>query len=100
MGSTRATASARKADTSPARWSKARASGALTSPWTRIPMISFFPDLNVWLALSDVFHRHNSDAWNWLNLLPKDARVMLAIHPNRVAAPVDESIRYGPADAD
>jgi toxin-antitoxin system PIN domain toxin len=30
-------------------------------------MISFFPDLNVWLALSVGGHRHNTEAWRWLN---------------------------------
>lgn len=33
-------------------------------------MTSFFPDLNVWLALSVEGHRHNADAWNWLNFAP------------------------------
>ena len=32
-------------------------------------MTSFFPDLNVWLVLSVGGHRHNAEAWNWLNLL-------------------------------
>lgn len=36
-------------------------------------MISFFPDLNVWLALSFVEHVHNTAAWRWFNELPQDA---------------------------
>jgi toxin-antitoxin system PIN domain toxin len=41
-------------------------------------MISFFPDLNVWLALSVSGHRHNTEAWNWLNPLPREARLVLS----------------------
>lgn len=41
-------------------------------------MISFFPDLNVCLALSVAGHRHNIEAWNWLNLLPREARLILS----------------------
>jgi toxin-antitoxin system PIN domain toxin len=41
-------------------------------------MISFFPDLNVWLALCVGGHRHNTEAWNWLNLLPLEARLILS----------------------
>jgi toxin-antitoxin system PIN domain toxin len=32
-------------------------------------MISFLPDLNVWLALSVLRHPHNAEAWNWLRML-------------------------------
>ena len=39
-------------------------------------MISFFPDLNVWLALSVGGHRHNTEAWSWLNLLPPESRLI------------------------
>ena len=39
-------------------------------------MISFFPDLNVWLALSDAAHRHNAEAWRWHGMLPADARLV------------------------
>jgi len=35
-------------------------------------MTSYFPDLNVWLALSDAGHCHNADAWDWLNGLSRD----------------------------
>lgn len=38
-------------------------------------MTLFFPDLNVWLALSVAGHSHNRDAWNWWNALPGDARL-------------------------
>jgi toxin-antitoxin system PIN domain toxin len=41
-------------------------------------MISFFPDLNVWLALSVALHRHNADAWNWLSPLPREARLIFS----------------------
>ncbi len=41
-------------------------------------MISFFPDLNVWLALCVAGHRHNSDAWNWLSPLPREARLIFS----------------------
>jgi len=33
-----------------------------------------FPDLNVWLALSDPGHPHSAAAWNWLNILPESER--------------------------
>jgi len=41
-------------------------------------MTSFFPDLNVWLALSVYGHRHTAEAWNWLNLLPREARLIFS----------------------
>jgi toxin-antitoxin system PIN domain toxin len=41
-------------------------------------MISFFPDLNVWLALSDAGNFHYSKAWSWFNLLPTDARLLFS----------------------
>jgi len=39
-------------------------------------MISFFPDLNVWLALSSASHSHSSEAWKWLNSLPRDVTLI------------------------
>ncbi len=39
-------------------------------------MTSFFPDLNVWIALSVSAHPHNEEAWNWLRTLPADARLI------------------------
>jgi len=39
-------------------------------------MISFFPDLNVWLALSVSAHIHSPEAWNWLNLVPRQAKLI------------------------
>jgi uncharacterized protein len=39
-------------------------------------MTSFFPDLNVWLALSDAGNSHAADAWHWLNELPDDATLL------------------------
>jgi uncharacterized protein len=41
-------------------------------------MISFFPDVNVWLALSVAGHRHNAESWNWLNLLSREARILFS----------------------
>jgi len=29
-------------------------------------MISFFPDVNIWIALSVIGHTHNAEAWRWL----------------------------------
>ena len=36
-------------------------------------MISFFPDVNVWIALSVIGHSHNSAAWGWLEHTPRGA---------------------------
>jgi len=36
-------------------------------------MSLFFPDVNVWLALSVAEHAHSRDAWNWLKALTPDA---------------------------
>jgi predicted nucleic acid-binding protein len=44
----------------------------------RIRMSSFFPDLNVWLALSVAGHSHSADAWQWANLLPREARLIFS----------------------
>jgi hypothetical protein len=41
-------------------------------------MTSFFPDLNVWLALSVKTHSHSTAAWNWLALLPGEARLIFS----------------------
>jgi toxin-antitoxin system PIN domain toxin len=41
-------------------------------------MISFFPDLNVWLALSVAGHCHSAEAWAWLNLLPRETRLIFS----------------------
>jgi len=38
-------------------------------------MTLFFPDVNVWLALSVADHTHSDDAWRWLRVLPADARL-------------------------
>jgi len=40
-------------------------------------MISFFPDVNVWLALSLDAHPHYPEAWRWLNAIPADGRLLL-----------------------
>jgi toxin-antitoxin system PIN domain toxin len=39
-------------------------------------MTSFFPDLNVWLALSVGGHGHSVAAWSWMNLLPRQSRII------------------------
>lgn len=41
-------------------------------------MTLFFPDLNVWLALSVAGHSHSADAWRWMGLLPRDARLIFS----------------------
>ena len=41
-------------------------------------MTLFFPDLNVWIALSVSGHSHTSQAWNWLNLLPAESRLIFS----------------------
>jgi toxin-antitoxin system PIN domain toxin len=40
-------------------------------------MTLFFPDVNVWLALSIADHVHSEDAWRWLKLLRPDAKLTL-----------------------
>ena len=39
-------------------------------------MTLFFPDLNVWLALSVAGHRHSEEAWQWMRILPPDAKLI------------------------
>lgn len=41
-------------------------------------MISFFPDLNVWLALSFAKHSHGADAWHWLDQLPVESTFLFS----------------------
>ncbi len=41
-------------------------------------MSLFFPDLNVWLALTDAGHVHSGDAWRWLELLPKGRKLLFS----------------------
>jgi uncharacterized protein len=41
-------------------------------------MTLFFPDLNVWLALSVASHAHSSSAWRWTKLLPHDSRLIFS----------------------
>lgn len=43
----------------------------------KIRMTLFFPDVNVWVALSVGRHAHNKVAWNWLKSLPADGRLIL-----------------------
>ena len=41
-------------------------------------MTSFFPDLNLWLALSDPKHRHTATAWDWLGLQAEGSRLLFS----------------------
>lgn len=41
-------------------------------------MTSFFPDLNVWLALSVSSHSHSGDVWNWIKELPGEAKLIFS----------------------
>ncbi|HEU4982993.1 MAG TPA: TA system VapC family ribonuclease toxin [Acidobacteriaceae bacterium] len=41
-------------------------------------MTLFFPDLNVWLALSVAGHSHSREAWRWLDPLPRDVRLVFS----------------------
>ena len=41
-------------------------------------MTLFFPDLNVWLALSDTGHVHSASAWKWREILPDDHKLIFS----------------------
>lgn len=41
-------------------------------------MTLFFPDLNVWLALSVAGHSHSAEAWEWMRLLPRDSKLIFS----------------------
>lgn len=41
-------------------------------------MTSFFPDLNVWLALSVAGHVHSRQAWNWLSFLAGESKLIFS----------------------
>ena len=41
-------------------------------------MTLFFPDLNVWLALSDTGHIRSTGAWKWMKMLPDDAQLIFS----------------------
>lgn len=41
-------------------------------------MTSFFPDLNVWLALSVAGHAHNSVAWSWIESIADDRKLLFS----------------------
>jgi toxin-antitoxin system PIN domain toxin len=41
-------------------------------------MISYFPDLNVWLALSVSGHPHSARAWQWLDGVPDGTRLFFS----------------------
>jgi len=45
---------------------------------TKIRMTLFFPDLNIWLALSDAAHTHNNAAWRWLSQLRGDHKLVFS----------------------
>src|ERR1700726_2495966 len=44
----------------------------------RTHMTLFFPDLNVWLALSDTGHSHSASAWKWREILPDDHKLIFS----------------------
>jgi hypothetical protein len=66
----------------------------------RIRMTSFFPDLNVWLALSVAGHSHSADAWQWANLLPRETRLIFCRYTQIGLLPHNQSGGYGGADVD
>jgi uncharacterized protein len=41
-------------------------------------MTLFFPDVNVWLALSIVDHTHTKAAWRWLDSVPGEDRLLFS----------------------
>ncbi|MGA8108092.1 MAG: TA system VapC family ribonuclease toxin [Acidobacteriaceae bacterium] len=41
-------------------------------------MTLFFPDVNVWLALSIADHCHTKTAWKWLDSVPGDGRLLFS----------------------
>ncbi len=41
-------------------------------------MISFFPDVNVWIALSVIGHSHNSVGWQWLDHTPQGTSLIFS----------------------
>ena len=41
-------------------------------------MISFFPDVNVWLALTVSGHAHSGRAWRWLDGSPDQVRLLFS----------------------
>jgi predicted nucleic acid-binding protein len=41
-------------------------------------MTSFFPDLNVWLALSVSGHSHSRRAWQWLDGLTDEVTLLFS----------------------
>ncbi len=41
-------------------------------------MTLFYPDLNVWLALSVNSHPHNTISWAWFDRLPNDTRLVVS----------------------
>jgi toxin-antitoxin system PIN domain toxin len=41
-------------------------------------MTLFFPDLNVWIALSVAGHSHNQDAWRWFQTVSGDQKLILS----------------------
>ena len=41
-------------------------------------MTLYFPDLNVWMALSVEGHTQNATAWQWMRSLPMDSRLLFS----------------------
>jgi uncharacterized protein len=44
----------------------------------KILITSFFPDINVWIALSDAANSHNVKAWAWFNLVAAEDRLIFS----------------------
>ena len=63
-------------------------------------MISFFPDVNVWLALSIADHSHSEDAWRWLGSLASDASLAFGRHTIGNVATIDQRSSHGSEAAD
>jgi toxin-antitoxin system PIN domain toxin len=43
-------------------------------------MTSYFPDINVWLALAVEWHPHSDAAWEWMNGVPKANSIYFSRH--------------------
>jgi uncharacterized protein len=44
----------------------------------KLLMTSFFPDVNVWLALSFDMHAHSAAAWKWMSTLSADSQLIFS----------------------
>ncbi len=70
-------------------------------------MTSYFPDVNVWIALSVLAHPHNNLGWNWKTLLRADDRILISRYtqlgilrlPTNRAVMGDQTLTIGKASA-